>query len=112
MLLCSRSELLPNALGEDIGCGGGGSGAENASRIQMKEDGVQPTLFWSPSETAFHGRKRKSVFKKNKYLKKCLPKDGCDGPVHCIKRFEGLVVFGAVQELTLTVLPSRQNFTL
>lgn len=109
--MCSRSELLPNALGEDIGCGGGGSGGENAFRIQMKEDGVQPTLFWSPSETAFCGRKRKSVLKKIS-ISKMPPKDGCDGPVHCIKRFERLVVFGAVQELTLTVLPSRQNFPL
>lgn len=37
-------ELLPNVLGKDIRCRGGGSGTENASRTQMKEDGVQPTL--------------------------------------------------------------------
>lgn len=44
MLLCSRMELLPNVLGKDIRCRDGGSGTENASRTQMKEDGVQPTL--------------------------------------------------------------------
>lgn len=37
-------ELLPNVLGKDIRCRDGGSGTENASRTQMKEDGVQPTL--------------------------------------------------------------------
>lgn len=42
--MCSRMELLPNVLGKDIRCRGGGSRTENASRTQMKEDGVQPTL--------------------------------------------------------------------
>lgn len=37
-------ELLPNVLGKDIRCRGGGSKAENTSRTQTKEDGVQPIL--------------------------------------------------------------------
>lgn len=65
MLLCSRLELLPNALGKDIRCGGGGSGGENASGIQMKEDGVQPTLcLESIRDIVLCERKKESAFKK------------------------------------------------
>lgn len=65
MLLCSRLELLPDALGKDIVCGGGGSGGENASGIQMKEDGVQPTVcLESIRDIVLCEKKKKAVFKK------------------------------------------------
>lgn len=58
MLLCSRLELLPNVLGKDIRCRGGGSRAENTSRTQTKEDGVQPNLFGGHQRhTSFTERK-------------------------------------------------------
>lgn len=74
MLLCSRLELLPNVLGKDIGCGGGGSGGENASGIQMKEDGVQPTLcLQSIRDIVLCEKKKKVYLKKNKYFRNAFP---------------------------------------
>lgn len=44
--VCSRLERVPHALGKDCGCGG--SRSDNASKIQMRGDGAQPTLCSEP----------------------------------------------------------------
>lgn len=64
-------------------------------------------------------KKMKRVFKKGKFFRNAFPPPpvsplqvGCDGPAHCIKQFKWLIASGAVQELTLPVLPSGQTFPL